>query len=207
MQFQHFIQLTVDDKLESPIIKKFFNAVSVYGPKNIIGSYQTVAKKGEKVIRLLHKKINGKHLYLIPLNRDLLNKETKIIVQQWDSEFKKDFDIETSAVDLNTMKRDHDTAVLLKDYDMEEFAEKVAIAMHNRWYHKKSEEGWRYGAKFDQRGKVNPMMKPWNELAEEYKNVDPNLPEMFLQLLGKEGYTVMKTVDFDLLVRKSLQGF
>ena len=76
--------------------------------------------------------------------------------------------------------------------------------LHAKWMRDKLADGWRYGIKFNQREKTNPMLKPWHELSNEYKNVDKSIPQLFLDFLNDEGYVVLSQEDFDSLSKRAL---
>ena len=85
--------------------------------------------------------------------------------------------------------------------NMDEFANQVAKKIHTKWYNEKIRDGWRFG-QLDVENKMHPMMRPYDELPEEKREIDEELPQMFLDYLKHKGYAVIKQTKLDKLASK-----
>jgi len=199
LALQKFIRLEVDEELSNQQTKRWFEIVNTYGPQNVVSSVTTIKPKGGSTdVMLVHRKTtNGKHFYDIPLKRDFLEKEVKIIVEQWKSEFEDDFAIEVSQIDINAQKASLDDAIVVKDESYEKLCEAIAKSQHIVWMNERVARGWRYGEEFDRNGKTHPMIKPWHELPDEYRAIDDKTPQVFIKELNKMGFSVVKTSDLE----------
>ena len=56
-------------------------------------------------------------------------------------------------------------------------------AEHLRWWAQKAMDGWRYGAKDDKK-RVHPCLKPFDDLEDEYQGNDENVVELALKMKG-----------------------
>lgn len=202
VELHHYIKLTVDKKLLKKEAKLWFRVVNKYAPNGTVTGHQmNHPENGPANIRLIHKKfLSNKHAYLIPLTRDLRDGEVEKIANVWDRVKKDgDFEIEGSfdSYYYNAQPEEEKT----KKVDMEEFSNQVAKKMHTKWYNEKIRNGWRYG-KLNLESKMHPLMRPWDELPEDKRDIDEELPQMFFDYLNHEGYAVIKQSKLDKLTSK-----
>ena len=84
----------------------------------------------------------------------------------------------------------------------ERFAEKLAERMHNEWYKEREAAGWRYGPQRLEEEKTHPLMRPWNQIIEDERQIDYSLPEFFIDLLEEFGYAVISHEQLNDLVEQ-----
>jgi hypothetical protein len=199
---QHFIKLVTVEKLKKQQISSWYKTVKNEAPSGIVSSWQAITSKGPKNLVVIVKQRFKEWDYFIPLTRNLREDEITKIVRKWDENFQDiDFSIETSSEILGEIVP---SVAPIPETQIDEFSEQIAKKMHNKWWNEKTKEGWRYGIKFDQRNKTNPMMKSWDDLPKEYRKIDPDLPQMFLDWLDDAGYVVLRQADFDKLAKRAL---
>jgi hypothetical protein len=195
-----YIRLVVPKSLSKEDIKSWYETVKSLSPSGVIHSIQVPGPKkedGPKNVYLIKKEINGKIGYEVPLSRDLVEKEVEPIVDSWSSQYTKgDFEIETSAikVDKATHQRSAD-AVKLKKRDLEQICDTLAKHRHGEWLCRREAAGWRYGLKYNEKEKTHPMIRPWEQLPEEYKNIDEKELQIFMDILSEFGYVIVKKSD------------
>jgi len=202
VELHHYIKLTVDKKLLKKEAKRWFGVVNKYAPNGTVTGHQMKhPENGPANIRLIHKKyLNRQHAYLVPLTRDLRDGEVEKIANVWDKLQKEgDFEIEGSYDSYYYDSQEEKPNDLEKN--MDEFANQVAKKIHTKWYNEKIRDGWRYG-QLDVENKMHPMMRPYDELPEEKREIDEELPQMFLDYLKHKGYSVIKKTKLDKLASK-----
>jgi len=203
VELHHYIKLTVDKKLSKKETKTWFAVINRHAPNGTVTGHQMKhPENGPANIRLIHKKyLSGKHAYMVPLTRDLRDDEVEKIANVWDRVQKEgDFEIEGSFDSYYYTAQPEENPVDLEK-NMDEFANQVSKKIHTKWYNEKIRDGWRFG-KLDLENKMSPMMRPWDELPEEKRKVDEELPQMFLDYLEYKGYAVIKQSKLDKLASK-----
>lgn len=162
------ISLVVTDELEKNDIKNFLTIVRDSGPVGIISPYSKTYSNGNKAnIFIVQSILEEGFKYQIPLKRNLTGDELESIVTEWVEVFEGDFDIEASSPVLRMQDLSMFEEVELdEDYEMIAFNVENNIK-HQRWVDTQVEEGWRYGMKYDQEGKVSPLLRPWEQLSEK----------------------------------------
>lgn len=101
---------------------------------------------------------------------------------------------------------------MLSKKELIEISERMGEAVHNAWMEKRKEEkGWhapenctqRFRPKSQIRMSMNdskhcdnchPCMRPYSELPDSEKELDRQYPKLFLQILDKMGYEVVRQV-------------
>jgi len=195
-ELNKFIRISLDDKLSDSEKRRWYKIVETFkviAPRPMLGTDGNVV--------LIHKKMDSRHVYDIPLKRDLTENEIKNILEQWDNYFKiKDFIVEASHGDIEKQKQMLSDAMVVKDDSYEQLCEAIAKTQHTVWMHERIDNGWRYGEKPSSVSKTHPMLRPWHELPEKYKNIDLRTPQVFLEELKRMGFTVVKSVDLNNLI-------
>ena len=191
-EFQKHIRLVLDDELKTPWPTMFWKTVEKVGPDDILHPIQTYDEIGKSITVFLrhYQDYNGDHIYEVPLNRNLTEEEAEKIVFVWEQLYDEemgDFIIETSTPYTGGQQRKSE---LFSRDQFEELAERIAKENHNNWMKRRVDNGWRYGLRFNKKDKTHPMIQPWEQLPEEYRNVDRNFPSFFTDLLGEYGFGV-----------------
>jgi hypothetical protein len=184
------ITLTVEKPLEKRVIKSWLDCVKRAAPNGVVATLQTTDEDGApRAVKLVHRAVKDKNLYLVPLSRDLLPDEVERIVEVFMLENpEQDFDIEThanfmAALDRPSANMDHDKHLAL--------SAALSKAKHDDWMKTKIDAGWRYGPELSMENKTHPLLLPWEQLPEKYKTPDLEWPEKLISILGDQGYSVI----------------
>lgn len=196
VKIQHSIRLIVKKKLTKDGLKLWYKIVKQHAPNGTVTSTQLRnADKGLRNVSVIIKKYaNGSYGYIVPLTRDLTDKEISKIAYAWTKKFSYDFDIDApdSSNDL-----DVDGDIEVPNEVLNKFSVQVAKKMHEKWYKKMVDKGWRYSQKYSSKNKTHPLLRPWDQLPEENKDVDPSIPQLLLDLLYDQGYVVITKSDYE----------
>lgn len=201
-QVAKYIRLEVGRSLSKTEVQQFIQTVDRYGPSNNISSVQVMNPKGEpEDVQVVHRKYkSGKEQYDIPLKRDLTEREVVTILEAWDAFFPTgDFILESSAEDLNAKRKMLADAIVLKQDKYERLCEAIAKTQHAGWMRERNQEGWRYAERYDRKTKTHPMLRPWQELPEKYRKIDPDAPQIFLEEINRQGFMVVQVEEVDKL--------
>lgn len=186
------IPLYIRLKTSSPLPKEeaiaWYNCVKNLAPNGVLTSVQTTDPQGDPdVIFMVHKQTNGgTHYYEIPLTRDLTDDETAIIEEAYPSG-----EIETSSEDVVSARQGPADAVVFDEEQYNALCDTLAKHQHQRWYDARANAGWSFGLRVNEQSKQHPLMRPWEELPEQYRKVDYELPHLFMNLLAEHGFAVV----------------
>lgn len=190
---EHFIALVLEQKLDKELVKKWYQTVKSYAPDGTLTGIQVVKPNfGRTTVGLVYSEDQHKHVYKIPLTRDLTDSEIEKIVNQWiQTEQDLDFDIETSVAQQEASHHMPDDAIVVSSDTYRNMSDTLAKYLHNKWVKERVDQGWSYGVKLSHSDKKHPMLRPWSELPEQYKKVDTDLPKVFMKILNDLGYVVL----------------
>jgi hypothetical protein len=76
----------------------------------------------------------------------------------------------------------------------------LAKRQHESWMRDKTDQGWRYGPSISLSNKTHPMIRPWSDLPDQYKDVNTDTPENFLNFLNNQGYAVVRKEELGSLI-------
>lgn len=196
-----FIKIVTESELRKNTVKTFYNTVKVHAPENVLGHYDVQDPHGNPDTTLLLHRINeeNKHEYEIPLLRNLTPDEIYEVMMNLDNKLTEgDYLLESSTYDEDCcLTEDDDPEEYMEADVFERFATKLAERMHNKWYEEREAAGWRFGTQRLEEEKAHPLMKPWNQLTEDEKQIDYTLPEFFMDLLEEFGYSVVSNEELD----------
>ena len=178
-QYGHDITLVVNAQLPSTEVEAWLDCVEEIGPVGVIAG--TTDMENDEVVHeevVEHYNYNDDEWrYIIPLTRNVTQKEGKKIVDEWASYYKGDFEITSSSNPVSPIDFDQFDVVDIDDYYESEYQKTTEEAVHNKWVIEQIENGWRLGITFNKESKISPFIKPWHELTknqkskiEEYKN-------------------------------------
>lgn len=71
-------------------------------------------------------------------------------------------------------------------------AEEIAKNVHEVWAEGRMKDGWRYGEKRNDVGKLHPCLMPYEELTEKEKEFDRNTSQETLKMIIKLGFKIVK---------------
>lgn len=154
----------------------------------------------DQPIRMTKTSLTGCVRYSIPLTRDITPYELNEVKNKWAaSGVVGNFSITSSSTVSERMKLAASNMVLT-DNDYHSVAYQLMKAEHQRWYAEKAKSGWSYGPILSVFNKTHPLMRPWEDLPEEYRSVDRNTPHTLLDVLSSHGYAVVRKHELDSLV-------
>lgn len=196
-----FVKVVTEKELRKSTVRTFYNTVKESAPENVLSHYDVQDPKGNPTTTLLLHRLteDGKHEYEIPLVRNLTPNELYEVMMNLDTRLTEgDFLFESSTYDEDCcLTEDDDLDEYMEPDVFERFATKLAERMHKKWYEEREAAGWRFGAQRLEEEKTHPLMKTWNQLTEEEKQVDYKLPEFFIDLLEEFGYSVISNEELD----------
>lgn len=71
-------------------------------------------------------------------------------------------------------------------------AEEIAKNVHEVWAEGRMKDGWRYGEKRNDVGKLHPCLMPYEELAEKEKEFDRKTSQETLKMIIKLGFKIVR---------------
>lgn len=183
-----FIQLKTDAPLAKEDAVAWYHCVKNLAPSGVLTSVQTTNPQGEPdVVFMVHKQTKGgTHYYVIPLTRDLTEEEVAVIESAY-----PEGEIETSSEEIVSARQGPADAVVIDEDDYNHLCVTLAKHQHQRWYEERSLAGWSFGLVISESNKQHPLMRPWEQLPEQYRKVDYELPHLFMNMLVEQGYVVV----------------
>ncbi len=178
-QYGHDITLVVKQQLPESEIETWLDCVEEIGPEGVIAG--TTDMKDNEIVReevVEHYDYNeDEWRYIIPLTRNVTQKEGKKIVDEWASYYSNDFEITSSSNPVSPIEFADFDVVDVDEYYEREYQKTTEEAVHNKWVMAQIGEGWRLGVTYNKESKISPFIKAWHELTsnqkdklEEYKN-------------------------------------
>ena len=185
-----FITLLVNHELDKKIARKWYKCVEKNVPSGIMGNVQ-VRKPNDSIqnVLMIHKNTKKQHIYEIPLTRNLIDVEAQKVVEYWREFYDGDFDIQTSGT--SERRKDEPDTEKFGDSDFMVICNEVSKHIHNKWYNKMIEDGWRFG-RLNSSQKMHPKMKKWEDLSDDEKNLDTEIPKIVFKELWHKGYLIIK---------------
>lgn len=177
--YGHDITLVVNNQLPESEIEAWLDCVEEIGPEGVIAG--TTDMENDEIVReevVEHYNYNDDEWrYIIPLTRNVTQKEGKKIVDEWASYYKGDFEITSSSNPVSPIDFNQFDVVDVDDYYETEYQRTTEEAVHNKWVLEQIELGWRFGVTYNKESKLSPFIKAWHELTgnqrdklEEYKD-------------------------------------
>lgn len=71
-------------------------------------------------------------------------------------------------------------------------AEEIAKNVHEVWAEGRMKDGWRYGEKRNDVGKLHPCLIPYEELTEKEREFDRNTSQETLKMIIKLGFKIVR---------------
>lgn len=71
-------------------------------------------------------------------------------------------------------------------------AEEIAKNVHEVWAEGRMKDGWRYGEKRNDVGKLHPCLMPYEELTEKEREFDRNTSQETLKMIIKLGFKIVR---------------
>ena len=203
---QFYVRLVTESPIRKESGKKFFKMFEKYSPEGIMTVYEVADPDGGPAQAPLVHRVdeNGEHQYEIPLVRNLTPNEIEEIAIQLNSSFNEgNFLFETSTFEEDCCLYEDDEEDYVEPKVTEQIATRLAERMHDVWMHERLDNGWHYNKIRSDRNKTHPLIMPWNQLSEEHKTIDYNLPQTFIDLLEEFGYTIISEEELNELIKEA----
>lgn len=183
-----FIRLKTSSPLSQEEAIAWYHCVKNNLPNGVLSSVQTTNPQGDPdVVFMVHKETRGGvHFYEVPLTRDLTEKEADVIEEAY-----PEGEIETSSEEVKAARQGPADAVVMDEEHYNNLCETLAKHQHQRWYDARAKSGWSFGLMVNEQSKQHPLMRPWDQLPEQYRKVDYELPHLFMNMLVEQGYVVV----------------
>lgn len=173
--YGHDITLIVKNQIPASEIEAWLDCVEEIGPEGVIAG--TSDFKDDELVQeevVEHYNYNDDEWrYIIPLTRNVTQKEGKKIVDEWAKYFTNDFEITSSSNAVSPIDFDQFDVVDVDEYYEREYQKTTEEAVHNKWVLEQIENGWRFGVSYNKDSKMSPFIKAWHELTNNQKaNLD-----------------------------------
>lgn len=190
---EHNITIGVSEELSKPDLISFYNCVNETVASGLVTSVTVDAK----AVLVVKQKEGNDIQYVIPLTRDLTEKEIDDLVAALSAACSFDFDLSASRTVPDyeietTVKLDHDPLMAM--------CAAWAKKKHDEWMKGKVDAGWRYGTAVSQTNMTHPLIRSWEELPQEHKVIDVSQVQEVLDLLKAQGYCLVRSQDLDVLL-------
>lgn len=174
-----YIKLIVDEDITPQDAKLWLDTARAALPSGIVAETEIIVNGKKKSTDLYKTKQNGSWNYTIPLSRDAEPLEVQAVTVAWHRAWPEgDFEIDYSNTgSAGTFKK------AVQETALREVAYEAAKLSHNAWLVEMVEQGWRYGTKFDPRGRQNPNLLPWDQLNKKYQLREMKRVETLLEIL------------------------
>lgn len=196
------ISLVTPDPVVETIVRDWFKCVRSRAPYGVPCLMALVDDKGEpQNVCLVHRETDKGHYYMVPMTRDLTEKEAERIIESFRFQHQElDFDVEATVIPTYTMDK-MQPSITVDQKEYADVARAWAKKTHDDWMKERIEQGWRYGQQVSISQKTHPLLRPWDELPEQYKVVDVDSPQKMLDLLNQHGYVVVSKDDLEAVMR------
>jgi hypothetical protein len=171
-------------------------------PDGITASIPSIDKDGQPSNTLMVRRSKGETTELIiPLNRDLLPNELTRLADAWrEVSPSGQFSISTNPSQDQKLQQAVGDLTLDND-EYQTLCLQLAKVQHEGWMRGKASEGWTYAPILSLKNKTHPLMRPWADLPAQYRDVNTNNPENFLQFLNSQGFAVVKQTELGSLLK------
>jgi hypothetical protein len=196
LSVDRYIKLITEDELDIDAIKKWFQCIVKYAPS---GTLKTISIDDKpKGVSLIHQS-DGRHSYLVPLTRDLSDSEVGKIVKKFAKlNLVDSFDVETNETRLSA---GDDAGISIDASKHLALCTTLAKQKHEDWVRERTGAGWRYGTTFDADEKTHPLLRPWDQIPDRYKQPDMEWPQKLVSILNDQGYAIIPQVELQKLLR------
>ena len=197
-----YIKLVSEDHISTADGRLWYKTVLEHGPAGVMTSIDSIDLGGQPVsTRMVRRSSKDKVEFIIPLLRDLLPREVEAISEAWmrvspSGKF-------TIAINPSQDQK-LNQAVADLDLDQDEYQTlcvQLAKVQHAGWMREKAAEGWSYGPVLSLKNKTHPMMRNWDDLPAQYRDVNTKSPENFLNFINNQGFAVVKQSELGALLK------
>jgi hypothetical protein len=200
IEIPRFVKLVSPDHISLEDARLWYQTVLKHAPQGVLSSINMVSGGKPADYRVIRRDEGKSKVLIIPLTRDLLPDELERISNAW----MKVCPSGKFAVRCNTNQADKlDNKMQDITMPREEYLSlcvELAKRQHESWMRDKADQGWRYGPTISISNKTHPMMRPWSDLPDQYKDVNTDHPENFLNFLNNQGYAVVRKEELGSLI-------
>lgn len=197
-----YVKLVSPDHISMKDSRLWYKTVLDTAPVGTLSSIDMMDSNGDlKSYRVIKREENGNTALIIPISRDLLPDELENICRKWIEVCPSGkYDVKSSGSQADKLENKIADITMPADEYMSLCSE-LAKRQHEAWLRDKTSQGWRYGPTVSVVNKTHPMLRPWPDLPDSYKNVDTNSPENFLNFLNNQGYAVVRKEELGSLIQ------
>lgn len=197
-----YIKLVSQEHLGIHDARQWYKVVLSTAPAGVVTHIDSLDLNGVPSQTRMVRRSNGDSTELIiPLMRDLLPTELETISAAWKHKSPiGSFTITTNPTQSQKLNQAV-TGLEIPNDEYQMLCLQLAKVRHEGWMREKGAEGWRYGPVLSLKDKTHPLMRPWDDLPAQYKDVDSKNPEQFLNFLNNQGYAVVKQSELGALLK------
>lgn len=200
IQIARYIALVTAQAVAPAVVKSWFRTVKETIPGGLLLTLSASDDKGmPQSVCLVHREMGERHLYMIPLTRDLEEAEAEGVVQAFmGANPEDDYEIEISA--LHAPETEEAPSVEVEKARYLELCNAWARRQHETWMASRLDQGWRYGPEMSMTARTNPLLRPWAELSDQFKIPNLEEPQALLDLLNDQGYAVISRDELEAMM-------
>jgi hypothetical protein len=200
LDISRFIKLVSIDHISVADARMWYQVLLKFAPQGILSSIEMMNGGEMQSYRMVRRDEGKKQVLIVPITRDLNPDELEVISEAWIRKCPLGkFSIESSAPQANKLENRINNITMPRDEYLSLCCE-LAKRQHEQWMRDRTDDGWRYGAKVSLSNKTHPMLRPWEDLPEQYRDVNTDSPENFLNFLNNQGYAVVRKEELGSLI-------
>ena len=205
LNISRYIALRTVEPQDKGTIRAWLGCAKTYLPSGVVATVQTTDEHGTlRSVSLVHREHKGSHEYMIPLTRDLIDREAEPMVKHFAGAHPEhDFEVEVSSSEAALVGKGQSIEVADNKYT--DLCIAWAKKQHEDWMRDRVDAGWRYGPTISLSNKTHPLIRQWHELPDQFKKIDIEQPQSLLDLLNDQGYAVIARTELDGML-KLLKG-
>lgn len=196
-----YIMLKTDKPISKEVMHCWFKCAKAWLPNGVLSTVQTTDNSGSlRAVSMVHREVDGHNEYLIPLSRDLGDREVEPMLDSFIGKHPDlDFDIEVSSSQAALLGQN--PGVKIEDNRFNDLCTGWAKKQHETWLKDRIDAGWRYGPNMSLKNKTHPLVRPWHELPDQFRQIDMTQPQSLLDLLNDQGYAVISRAELEGILR------
>lgn len=200
IQIARYIALATAQAIAPAVVKSWFRTVKETVPGGLLLTLSASDDKGiPQSVCLVHREMGERHLYMIPLTRDLEEAEAEAVMSAFmKANPEDDYEVEISA--LHAPETEETPSIEIEKARYLDLCNAWARRQHETWMAARLEQGWRYGPEMSMSGRTNPLLRPWAELPDQFKIPDLEEPQGLLNLLNDQGYAVISREELEAMM-------
>lgn len=197
-----YVKLVSTDHLGLKDARLWYKIVLASAPTGIVTHIDSMDVHGRTYrTRVVRRSKRDSTELIIPLMRDLLPTELEKIANAWRRVSPPgSYSITTNPTQSQKLNQAVNGLQLDND-EYQSLCLQLAKVRHEGWMREKVDAGWRYGPVLSLKDKTHPLILPWEQLPEQYKDVDTRNPENFLEFLNNQGFAVVKQTELGSLLK------